>query len=146
MKNHWEVAQLLEKKGKQENGHVAGLGWVSRTGCKVRGLGFEQKGIQEWAMVKWKWVYLERKDFPHSSVGRTSTCNAGDLGSIPRSRRSSGEGNGSPLQYTPPGESYGQRSLAGYSPWDHKSRKQLSEQTTTTHTFHRQKAAHHLLI
>ena len=146
MKNLWEVAQLLEKKGKQENGRVPGLEWVSRTGCKVRGLGFEQKGIQEWAMVKWKRVYLERKDFPHSSVGKKSACNAGDLGSIPRSPRSSGEGNGSPLQYTPPGESYGQRSLAGYSPWDHKSRIQLSEQTTTTHTFHSQKAAHHLLI
>ena len=25
MKSHWEVAQLLEKKGKQENGHVPGL-------------------------------------------------------------------------------------------------------------------------
>ena len=27
-------------------------------------------------------------------------CNAGDLGSIPRSGRSSGEGNGNPLQYS----------------------------------------------
>ena len=26
-----------------------------------------------------------------------------------------------------PGESHGQRSLAGYSPWDHKSRTQLSD-------------------
>ena len=70
---------------------------------------------------------LESVDFPHSSVGKESACNAGDLGSIPTSGRSSGEGNGSPLQYTLPGESYGQRSLAGYSPWDHKSRKQLRE-------------------
>ena len=100
MKNLWEVAQLLEKKGKQENGRVPGLEWVSRTGCKVRGLGFEQKGIQEWAMVKWKRVYLERKDFPHSSVGKKSACNAGDLGSIPRSERSPGEGNGDPLQWS----------------------------------------------
>ena len=77
-------------------------------------------------MVKWKQVYLERKDFPHSSVGKESACSAGDLGSIPRSGRSSGEGNGSPLQYTPPGESYGQKSLEGYSPWRHKSQKLLS--------------------
>ena len=30
-----------------------------------------------------------------------------------------GEGNGNPLQFLP-GESQGQRSLAGYSPWGHK--------------------------
>ena len=29
-----------------------------------------------------------------------SACNAGDLGSIPGSRRSPGEGNGNPLQYS----------------------------------------------
>ena len=29
-----------------------------------------------------------------------SACNAGDPGSIPGSRRSSGEGNGNPLQYS----------------------------------------------
>ena len=38
--------------------------------------------------------------FPHSSVGKESTCNAADLSSIPRSGRSSGEGIGYPLQYS----------------------------------------------
>ena len=38
--------------------------------------------------------------FPHSSVGRESACSAGDLGSILGSGRSSGEGNGDPLQYS----------------------------------------------
>ena len=38
--------------------------------------------------------------FPHNSVGKKSACNAGDLGSIPGSRRSPGEGNGNPLQYS----------------------------------------------
>ena len=36
--------------------------------------------------------------FPSGSVGKESACNAGDLGSIPGSRRSPGEGNGDPLQ------------------------------------------------
>ena len=36
--------------------------------------------------------------FPDTSVGKESTCNAGDPGSIPRSERSSGEGVGYPLQ------------------------------------------------
>ena len=38
--------------------------------------------------------------FPDSSVGKESTCNAGDPGLIPGSRRSSGEGIGYPLQYS----------------------------------------------
>ena len=38
--------------------------------------------------------------FPCSSVGKESTCNAGDLGSIPRLGRSPGEGKGYPLQYS----------------------------------------------
>ena len=38
--------------------------------------------------------------FPHSLVGKESACSAGDLGSIPGSGRSPGEGNGNPLQYS----------------------------------------------
>ena len=37
---------------------------------------------------------------PHSSVGKESACNAGDLGSIPGLGRSPGEGNGNPFQYS----------------------------------------------
>ena len=39
-------------------------------------------------------------DFPCDSAGKESACNAGDLGSIPGSGRSSGEGIGYPLQYS----------------------------------------------
>ena len=38
--------------------------------------------------------------FPGSSEGKASAYNVGDLGSIPGSRRSPGEGNGNPLQYS----------------------------------------------
>ena len=38
--------------------------------------------------------------FPGGSDGKVSTCNAGDLGSIPGLERSPGEGNGTPLQYS----------------------------------------------
>ena len=34
------------------------------------------------------------------SDGKESACNAGDMGSIPGSGRSPGEGNGNPLQYS----------------------------------------------
>ena len=36
--------------------------------------------------------------FPGGSVGKDSACNAGDLGWIPGSGRSPGEGNGNPFQ------------------------------------------------
>ena len=39
-------------------------------------------------------------NFPHSSVGKESACNAGDLSSIPGLGRSPGEGNCNPLQYS----------------------------------------------
>ena len=38
--------------------------------------------------------------FPNSSVGKESTFNAGDPGSIPGLGRSAGEGIGYPLQYS----------------------------------------------
>ena len=40
------------------------------------------------------------KTVPGGSVtGKESACNGGDVGSIPGSRRSPGEGNGNPCQY-----------------------------------------------
>ena len=38
--------------------------------------------------------------FPCGSPGKESTCNAGDLGSVPELGRSPGEGKGYPLQYS----------------------------------------------
>ena len=46
------------------------------------------------------WVIASLYGFPHSSVSKESACNAGDPGLIPGSGRSSGEGNGNPLQYS----------------------------------------------
>ena len=40
------------------------------------------------------------EDFPDSSVGKESVCNAGDPSLIPGSGRSAGEGIGYPLQYS----------------------------------------------
>ena len=39
-------------------------------------------------------------NFPGGPDGKASAYNAGDCGSIPGSGRSSGEGNGNPLQYS----------------------------------------------
>ena len=43
---------------------------------------------------------LDIRDFPDSSVGKESACNAGDPGSIPGSGRCPGEGIGYLFQYT----------------------------------------------
>ena len=43
---------------------------------------------------------LANVGFPGGSQVKVPASNAGDLGSIPRSGRSPGEGNGNPLQYS----------------------------------------------
>ena len=67
------------------------------------------------------------KDFSCRPVGKEPACNVGDPGSIPGSGRSPGERNGNPPQFLP-GESHGQRSLAGHSPWG-LSEPDMSEAT-----------------
>ena len=75
----------------------------------------------------------------NASEDKASSCNAGDPGSIPGLGRSPGEGNVNPLQYSCHGESHGQRSLVGYSPWGHKEldpTERLHTHTDThTHEF-----------
>ena len=58
--------------------------------------------------------------FPGGSDGKESACNTGDVGWIPGAGRSSGKGNGSPLQYSCLENSVDKRSLVGYSPWGRK--------------------------
>ena len=48
---------------------------------------------------------------------KESACNVGFPGSIPGLGRSPGEGNQILTPVYLPGESHGQRNLAGYSPW-----------------------------
>ena len=60
--------------------------------------------------------------FPGGSAGKESACNVEDLGSIPGLGRSSGEGNGYPLQYSSLENSMGCR-VYGVA----KSQTQMSE-------------------
>ena len=55
------------------------------------------------------------KGFPGGSDSNESTCEAGDLGSIPGLGRSPGEKNGYTRQYSCLENSHGQRSLVGHS-------------------------------
>ena len=45
-------------------------------------------------------MYIIFVDFPIGSVVKNPPTNAGDMGLIPESGRSLGEGNGNPLQYS----------------------------------------------
>ena len=45
-------------------------------------------------------VLIIKLEFLGGPDGKESACSAGDLGSIPGSVRSPGEGNGNPLQYS----------------------------------------------
>ena len=62
----------------------------------------------------------EKLGLPRCLSGKESACNTEDAGdaahSIPGLGRSPGGGHTNPLQYSCLGESYGQRSLASYSP------------------------------
>ena len=60
------------------------------------------------------WALPSLRGFPDSSVGKESTCNAGDPSSIPGFGRSPGEGKGYPLQYS------GLENSMDYSPWGHQ--------------------------
>ena len=64
--------------------------------------------------------------FPGGSDSKESACNAGDLGSIPGSGRSPGEGNGNPLQYSSLENSMDRRACQVTVHGVAKSRTQLS--------------------
>ena len=60
--------------------------------------------------------YVRQWCFAGGSDGKESACNAGD----PGSGRSSGEGNGNPLQYSCLENSMDREAWCGSSPWGHK--------------------------
>ena len=78
------------------------------------------------------YTLLGKISFLGGSVVKNPSANAGDLGSIPGSGRSPGEGTGNPFQYSCFGGSHGQRNVVGYSPWGPKE-SDTTEQLTDTH-------------
>ena len=70
-------------------------------------------------------LYTTMVNFPGGSYGEESAYNAGNLGLIPGSERSPGEGNGIPLQYPCLGNSQGRNES------DTTEQQTLSLYTTT---------------
>ena len=82
-----------------------------------------------------KWCWISQVGFTGSSSSKETACSVRDLSLIHGSGRSPGKGNGNPLQYFCLEKSHGQRSLARYSPWDHKELN-MTKWLTHTHTHH----------
>ena len=75
------------------------------------------------------------KGFPGGAEVKASASNVGDLGSIPGSGRSPGEGNGNPLQYSCLENPMDGGAWWGYSPRVAKSRTRLNDFTFTFCSF-----------
>ena len=60
----------------------------------------ESMGLQRVQHELVTFTFLDHSGLPWWLRGKASACNAGDLGSIPGSGRSPGEGNGNALQYS----------------------------------------------
>ena len=84
-------------------------------------------------LVPFVWCHNCLLGFPGGSVNIESTCNAGDLDSIPGLGRSPGGRHGNSPQYSCLENPQGQRGLVGCSPWGHKESDMTEQQSTTQH-------------
>ena len=102
-------------------------------GTEQGGGGLDSPGTKPpWMLRKdwnsWLTPIFSARGFPGGSD--KSTCNVGELGSVPGLGRSPGGGHGYPLQYSCLEIPHGQRSLAGYSPWGRKE-SDMTERLST---------------
>ena len=89
-------------------------GWGSLVGCRLWGR-TESDTTERLSSSSSSPILFLRGD-PGDSVVKNPSANAGDAALIPGSGRSTGEGNGNPLQYSCLGNPMDRRSLANYSP------------------------------
>ena len=68
--------------------------------CYMRVISITVRNIHYNKWTKLVLIQPYNKDFPGGSDGKVSAYNAGEPGSIPGLGKSSGEGNGNPLQYS----------------------------------------------
>ena len=76
--------------------NIWGKNWIPRRNKKIRYYTWRRQhpSISNWQIQKTNY------QFPDSTVGKESACNARDPGSIPGWGRPTGEGTGYPLQYS----------------------------------------------
>ena len=104
------MAQTIKRLPTMQETRVQSLGWedLLEKEMATHSSILAWKFHGQWNLVGYSpWVAKSRtrlsdfisKDFHGGSDGKVSVYNEGDPGSIPGSGRSSGEGNGNPLQY-----------------------------------------------
>ena len=76
---------------KVETEHERTSQWLSHGAVITGSYTAPNRTLRQFVLLKW---------LPWWFSGKESACSAGDLGVIPRSGRSLGEGNGNPLQYS----------------------------------------------
>ena len=76
--------------------------WVIQEGDSLTNIRVGAQGAGIWWNFLWRQTLVGAFFccFASGLAGKASACNAGDLGSIPGSGRSLGEGNSYPLQYS----------------------------------------------
>ena len=96
------------------------------------------KTFQNYSLSNFQIIYII--GFPGSSIAKNLLATAGDVGSwvgkIPWRRERL------PTPGFLPGESHGQRSLVGYSPWGHKESDMTERLRTTEHIINH---SHHIV-
>ena len=102
--NKWLVSRLQE-------------GFIAYTKFYFTSVHVAANGIILFFFFIAEWLH---HGFPWWPGGKECICQAGDMGLIPGSGRTPGEGNGSPLQYYCLGNPM-ESSLEGYSPWGWKT-------------------------
>ena len=89
----------------QIGSHIAGNSLPAEPQGKPKNTGLGSLSLLQWIFPtqesNWGLPYCRQILYQSGKPdGKESTCNEGDLGSIPGSGRSPGEGNGNPLQYS----------------------------------------------
>ena len=80
----------------------------------------------------WQSCSFQTSGFPGGSAVKNPCANAGDVGVIPESGRSPGEGNGNPLQYSCQGNPKDRGDWWAIVHGVTKSQRPLSDETTAT--------------
>ena len=99
--------------------------WASLVSQLVKNpLAMQETQLDSWVKeIPWRRDRLHPPAFLGLSGcldSKESAHSAGNLGLIPGSGRSPGEGHGNPLQYSCLENPHGQSRLVSYSPWGHK--------------------------
>ena len=106
----------LEKEMAAHSGTLAWkIPWTEEPG-RLQSMGLQRVG-HDWTTSLLLLHYMESWSFPGSSGVKESACNAGGPGCVPWVRKIPWRRKWLPTPIFLPGESHGQRSLAGYSSW-----------------------------